>query len=80
MYISDETQFDSQRKLGDDELISSFRQKLESSIQEKFESIVQANDDRRVFIVSTTITEKLRSFASNPHELLITTVFLINWK
>lgn len=48
-------QFDSQRKLGDDELISSFRQKLENSIEKKFESIVQANDDRRVFIVSTTL-------------------------
>lgn len=48
-------QFDSQRKLGDDELISSFRQKLENSIEKKFESIVQENDDRRVFIVSTIL-------------------------
>lgn len=55
MHISIETQFDVGRKLGDDEFISSFRQKLENAIEEKFASIVQANDDRRVFIVSTNI-------------------------
>lgn len=63
------TQFENHRKLGDDELISLFEQRLESSIEEKFQSFVQANNDRKVFIVSisicnTAILNSRQSFVS----------------
>lgn len=49
------TQFDSQRKLGGEDLITSIRQQIDSSIEEKFQSFNQTNDNKRkLFIVSNS--------------------------